>query len=67
MSSERSNLTSLSLAIKNGELLGNSLANRAFATAAPIASVGGYPSVGAAAPPPPAAAAGRRPLVVIRF
>ena len=32
--SERNNLTSLSLAIKNGELLGNSLSNRAFATAA---------------------------------
>ena len=67
VSSERNNLTSLSLAIKNGELLGNSLANRAFATAAPIASA--YPSSARpfATPPPPAAAAGRRPLVVIRF
>lgn len=66
VSNERNNLTSLSLAIKNGELLGNSLSNRAFATAAPIASAypAGRPS---GTPPPPAAAAGRRPLVVIRF
>jgi hypothetical protein len=63
---ERNNLTSLSLAIKNGEILGNSLSNRAFATAAPIASA--YPSARpSGTPPPPAAAAGRRPLVVIRF
>ena len=66
VSNERSNLTSLSLAIKNGELLGKSLSNRAFATAAPIASA--YPSARpSGTPPPPAAAAGRRPLVVIRF
>jgi len=63
---ERNNLTSLSLAIKNGEMLGSSLSNRAYATAAPIASA--YPSARpTAAAPPPAAAAGRRPLVVIRF
>jgi len=66
VSNERNNLTSLSLAIKNGELLGNSLSNRAFATAAPVASA--YPaSRPSGTPPPPAAAAGRRPLVVIRF
>ncbi len=66
VSNERSNLTSLSLAIKNGELLGKSLSNRAFATAAPIASA--QPSArSSGAPPPRAAAAGRRPLVVIRF
>ncbi len=66
VSNERNNLTSLSLAIKNGEILGNSLSNRAFATAAPIASA--YPSARpSGTPPPPAAAAGRRPLVVIRF
>ena len=35
---ERANLTTLSLAIKNGELLGPSLANRAFANAAPLSS-----------------------------
>ena len=57
---ERSNLTALSLAIKNGELLGSSLANRAFATAAPIASAS--PMMAS-----PASTAGQRPLVVIRF
>ena len=50
---ERSNLTVLSLAVKNGELYGNSLANRAFPAAAPLAALG-QPT-------------GRRPLVVIRF
>ena len=59
VSNERNNLTSLSLAIKNGELLGRSLSNRAFGTAAPIASA--RPSASSAA------AASRRPLVVIRF
>jgi hypothetical protein len=56
VAAERSNLTALSLAIKNGESLGNSLANRAYATAAPITAVGRNAST-----------AGRRPLVVIRF
>jgi hypothetical protein len=61
---ERSNLTTLSVAIQNGELFGSSLANRAYSTAAPLAS---------AAPPPAARgrtvaqATNRRPLVVIRF
>ncbi len=55
---ERSNLTTLSMAIKNGELYGTSLANRAYSSAAPI---------GSAAPGGSVAAAGRRPLVVIRF
>lgn len=61
LSSERTNLTTLALAIKNGELLGSSLSNRAFASAAPVASSG--------LPSSPLAAAGgaRRPLVVIRF
>ena len=57
---ERRNLTTLSLAVKNGELYGTSLANRAFATAAPAASVaptrtGNFGTDS------------RRPLVVIRF
>jgi hypothetical protein len=56
VAAERSNLTALSLAIKNGESLGNSLANRAYVTAAPVAAVGRN-----------AGTAGRRPLVVIRF
>ena len=63
--SERRNLTTLSLAIKNGELLGSSLANRAFRSAAPIASRA--PLVGNEAPGQVASIAGRRPLVVIRF
>lgn len=54
---ERSNLTVLSLAVKNGELFGTSLANRAFGTAAPARG----------APNPVANLATRRPLVVIRF
>lgn len=58
MSRERSNLTILSLAVKNGEIFGSSLANRAFASAAPAASQ----------PPSPVGSAARtRPLVVIRF
>ena len=61
LGNERRNLTTLSLAIKNGELLGTSIAGRAYAAAAPLAAM-----------PPPAptrdvAAANRRPLVVIRF
>ena len=58
---ERRNLTTLSLAIKNGELLGTSIAGRAYAAAAPLAGM---------SPPTSTrdvAAANRRPLVVIRF
>ncbi len=54
---ERSNLTVLSLAVKNGELFGTSLANRAFASAAPARNTGN----------PLANLGNRRPLVVIRF
>ncbi len=53
---ERSNLTVLSLAVKNGELFGRSLQNRAFASSAP-----------AVAPAQVSGAAAARPLVVIRF
>lgn len=56
---ERSNLATLSLAINNGELYGQSLANRAFRSATPRPPVGG--------PGPVAGIEGRRPLVVIRF
>ena len=57
---ERRNLAALSVAIKNGELYGQSLSNRAFRSAAPLAS---------AAPGPARSVAigARRPLVVIRF
>ena len=54
---ERKNLTTLSVAVKNGELMGASLANRAFGgTAAPGRPRGSIASLG-----------NRRPLVVIRF
>ena len=58
---ERRNLTTLSLAIKNGELLGTSIVNRAYISAAPLASTPRPTSTRTAA------AANRRPLVVIRF
>ena len=59
LSSERINLNTLALAIKNGEILGASLANRAYATSAP--SLGNLPAS------PLAATRGlRRPLIVIR-
>ena len=63
----RGDLTTLSLAVKNGEMYGSSLSNRAFATAAPIAS---RAPLATRIPPPDGrmiAASGRRPLVVIRF
>lgn len=57
---ERHNLTTLSLAIKNGEAYGQSLTNRAYFSAAPLASAA--PAGGGNF-----AADNRRPLVVIRF
>ncbi len=57
---ERKNLTTLSVAVKNGELMGASLANRAFG-AGPTAQ--GRVTVGGSA----ALSGNRRPLVVIRF
>jgi hypothetical protein len=61
VSNERNNLTTLALAIKNGELFGGSLSNRAYSSAAPVAGAGMSPTAysNGAAP--------RRPLVVIRF
>jgi hypothetical protein len=63
---ERSNMTTLSVAIKNGELYGSGLGNRAFTAAAPLdgPAMAGTP---ASASSPSSAAAGRRPLMVIRF
>lgn len=61
LNSERSNLASLSVGIKNGELLGQGLGNRAFASAAPMAASPIAASAGGAM------TEGRRPLVVIRF
>ncbi len=64
---ERRNLQVLALAIANGELYGDSLANRALAQAGSTAT----PLVTAATPVfsplPPRATAGQRPLVMIRF
>jgi len=58
---ERRNLTTLSLAIKNGELLGTSIVNRAYASAAPLSSSPPVSSTRSFA------SQNRRPLVVIRF
>ncbi len=60
---ERANLTTLSHSIKNGELLGASLANRAYLSAAPVANA----SPVASARTQNFAAGNRQPLVVIRF
>lgn len=66
ISRERSNLSTLAVAIKNGELYGTGLGNRAFASAQgadPAAAQTGAAGRGTATQ----AAADRRPLVVIRF
>ena len=62
LSGERRNLTTLSLAIKNGEPYGSNLANRAYSTAAPFTSAAPVASARR-----PVGRAQRRPLVVIRF
>jgi hypothetical protein len=68
---ERSNLTALSLAIRNGELFGTGLNNRAFTNVSPPdgspAILGVAPGAAPQAGNPAQAAAGRRPLMVIRF
>ncbi|MBM3601132.1 MAG: hypothetical protein FJX35_23290 [Alphaproteobacteria bacterium] len=58
LAGERGNLTTLSLAIKNGQLYGTSLANRAYGLQPAAASPAALGS---------SSIAGRRPLVVIRF
>ncbi len=60
----RGDLTTLSLAVKNGEMYGASLGNRAFSTAAPVVSMAPS-SLGRSSSR--YAGADRRPLVVIRF
>ncbi len=71
VSLERSNMTALSVAIKNGALLGSGLANRAVApvTSAPAEGVPARPAArGRRSEANPASTAiGHRPLVVIRF
>jgi hypothetical protein len=61
VSSERQNLVTLSLAIKNGELYGQSLANHAFSGGAAVPTRVAAPVRTGAVP------VDRRPLVVIRF
>jgi len=63
----RGDLTTLSLAVKNGEMYGSSLSNRAFATAAPMASSAPYATRSPAPDGRALTGSGRRPLVVIRF
>jgi hypothetical protein len=58
VNNERRNLTTQSVAIKNGELFGSSLANRSFAGSSVMASAGA---------PQSGLARGGRPLVVIKF
>lgn len=66
ISRERSNLSTLALAIKNGELYGTGLGNRAFTAAAaepsPASARGGQQQRASAS-----TSADSRPLVVIRF
>jgi hypothetical protein len=66
LGNERANLTTLSLAIKNGEMLGGSLANRAFSSAAPPPNPFAAPAP-SALPRSVQPSGPRRPLVVIRF
>ncbi len=58
VANERRNITTMSLAVKNGELYGTSLVNRAFAQSQNLASAASQAS---------GPAVGERPLVVIRF
>lgn len=53
---EQANLSTLSLAIKNGEFYGTSLANQAYGSPTPPSSAGGAERVGSS-----------QPLVVVRF
>ncbi|MEX2644302.1 MAG: hypothetical protein WD270_12655 [Acetobacterales bacterium] len=63
---ERTDLTTLALAIKNGELYGQSLRNRAFTSAAALGNAANADirssAIGSTGPAP-----GQRPLVVVRF
>ncbi|MHA1113335.1 MAG: hypothetical protein ACTSRY_02365 [Alphaproteobacteria bacterium] len=68
LNTERRSLTALSLAVKNGELYGGSLANRAFGAQAPLASAMSAPTQSGALPGTARSPGGERsPLVVIRF
>lgn len=64
---ERANLTALSLSIKNGELYGGSLANRAYRAAGDAGLAAPTVVGGSRSAAPVVGADGRQPLVVIRF
>lgn len=64
VNNERSNLVTLSLAIKNGELYGQSLQNRAFGRGGPVAASASRRSGSSTSA---VSTSGRQPLVVIRF
>ena len=61
VAAERSNLTALSLAIKNGEALGSSLSNRAYAMPSSGTTNNSSTNVASIGP------SGQKPLVIIRF
>ncbi|HEY1095927.1 MAG TPA: hypothetical protein VGF14_01655 [Alphaproteobacteria bacterium] len=65
LSSERRNLQTLALAIANGEMYGQSLANRAFFS--PAAALPGDPDLTAAQNAPQGGYSTTKPLVMIRF
>lgn len=65
LSTERRNLQTLTLAIANGELYGQSLANRAFFS--PASALPGDPDLAAARAPQQSAFNPTKPLVVVRF
>jgi hypothetical protein len=65
LSSERRNLQTLSLAIANGEMYGQSLANRAFFS--PASALPGDPDLIAAQNAPQGGYSTTKPLVMIRF
>lgn len=67
VASERSNLTTISDWIRNGELYGPSLLARAYAGGAVAGAGGGTPYATSSTPRTGFNATGRRPLVVIRF
>jgi len=68
LAAERRNLQTIAIAIQNGEILGQSLFNRAFANAAAPADFGAANAAAAGAPFGAAQiGAGQQPLVVIRF
>lgn len=63
---ERGNLTTLALAVRNGEIYGESITTRSF-TASRVGQTAFDGSGGGAAAPPSSAINGRRALVTIRF